>query len=105
MVHLMFPTVLSFSFKASFLVFFSLAFALAGCLVVKEDIRELKPGKKLSCRHASDYIGFEAEIFPANAFSKVRMVLQGSPTTMDFIKNRTTVVYNEDGYVVDAYCG
>ena len=101
----MFPTVLTFNFKASILVFFSLAFVLAGCLDDKEDVREHKSGKKLSCRHASDYIGLKASEFPGNLFSKVRMVRQGTPTTMDFVKNRTTIVYNENGYVENAYCG
>jgi hypothetical protein len=101
----MFPTVLTFNFKASILVFFSLAFVLAGCLDDKEDVREHQSGKKLSCRHASDYIGIKASEFPSNLFSKVRMVRQGTPTTMDFVKNRTTIVYNENDYVENAYCG
>jgi len=104
-VHLIFRTVLTFSFKLYILFFFSLAIALAGCFDDKEDVREHKSGKKLSCRHASDYIGLKASEFPANLFSKVRMVRQGTPATMDFVKNRTTIVYNEDGYVERVYCG
>lgn len=105
MARLIFRTLSIFNIKVIVLVLFCITVALAGCLDGQEEVIKPEPGKKLSCRQASEYIGVKASDFPVIQFSIVRMVQEGRPTTMDFVKNRTTIVYNEAGYIINARCG
>jgi len=78
---------------------------VSGCV---EDIAggpELKPGQKMNCRQASEYVGVKISVFPKAGFSKIRMIREGAPTTMDYVKRRASIVYNDNGYIVRTFCG
>ena len=96
-----------FGFDNNFFVLCAVSTSLlvSGCDEDIVDSAEVKPHQKMSCRQAIEYVGVKIYDFPQDRFSKIRTIRVGTPTTMDYVKDRATVVYNDEGYVVSASCG
>lgn len=78
---------------------------ISGCIEDIADHADFEPPQKLNCRQAAGYVGVKISDFPKDRFSKIRMIREGAPTTMDYVKKRASIVYNDKGYIARAYCG
>lgn len=104
----MLPTYLTtsaFRNKMSVLYAVCTSLIISGCVENIADHADFEPPQKLNCRQAEGYLGVKISDFPQDRFSKIRTIRVGTPTTMDYVKDRATVVYNDEGYIVTASCG
>lgn len=104
----MLPTYLTtsaFRNKMSVLYAVCTSLMISGCVENIADDADFEPPQKLNCRQAEGYLGVKISDFPKDRFSEIRMIREGEPTTMDYVKKRASIVYNDKGYVIRSYCG
>lgn len=58
-----------------------------------------------TCNEAGEYLGLKASDIPRDFFVKIRFVKQGQPSTTDYISDRATIIYNDEGIIIQATCG
>lgn len=104
----MLPTYLitsTFRNNISILYIVCITLLISGCIQDISDHADFEPPQKLDCRQAEGYVGVKISDFPKDRFSKIRMIREGAPTTLDYVKRRASIVYNDEGYVARTFCG